>query len=108
MINRRTMLAGLAVATSATTVRAQGVSEIVYAAVPAENASGVSDRFAPFLAYLSKEIGVKVTLRIANDYAAVTEGHSAGNVQIGYHGPAPFQRTTGPHPGYPRHSQGPD
>ena len=92
MINRRTMLAGIAVATSATTVRAQGVSEIVFAAVPAENASGVSDRMAPFIAYLSKEIGVKVTLRIANDYAAVIEGQRAGNIHIGGYGPASFAR----------------
>lgn len=92
MINRRTMLAGLAVATSATTVRAQGVTELVYAAVPAENASGVSDRMAPFIAYLSKEIGVKVTLRIANDYAAVIEGQRAGNIHIGGYGPASFAR----------------
>ncbi len=92
MLNRRTMLAGLAVATSATSVRAQGVSEIVFAAVPAENASGVSDRMAPFIAYLSKEIGVKVTLRIANDYAAVIEGQRAGNIHIGGYGPASFAR----------------
>lgn len=92
MINRRTMLAGLAVATSATAVRAQGVTELVYAAVPAENASGVSDRMAPFIAYLSKEIGVKVTLRIANDYAAVIEGQRAGNIHIGGYGPASFAR----------------
>ncbi len=92
MINRRTMLASLAVATSATTVRAQGVSELVFASVPAENASGVSDRMAPFIAYLSKEIGVKVTLRIANDYAAVIEGQRAGNIHIGGYGPASFAR----------------
>lgn len=93
MIQRRTLLAGLAVGAAATTtVRAEGVSEIVYAAVPAENASGVSDRMAPFIAYLSKEIGVKVTLRIANDYAAVIEGQRAGNIHIGGYGPASFAR----------------
>ncbi len=95
MLNRRTMLAGLAAGATATTaasVRAQGVSELVYAAVPAENASGVSDRMAPFIAYLSKEIGVKVTLRIANDYAAVIEGQRAGNIHIGGYGPASFAR----------------
>jgi phosphonate transport system substrate-binding protein len=64
----------------------------VFAAVPAENAAGVADRFAPFIAYLTKEIGTKVTLRIANDYAAVIEGQRAGNVQIGYYGPASFAR----------------
>ena len=66
--------------------------EIIYATIPAENASGVADRFAPFMDYLSKTLGVKVTLRVANDYAAVIEGQRAGNIHIGYYGPASFAR----------------
>ena len=99
MIDRRTLLAGLAAgATVATSDRAQAQSwkgkypELVFAAVPAENASGVADRYAPFVEYLSKEIGTKVTLRVANDYAAVIEGQRAGNVHMGYYGPASFAR----------------
>ena len=60
--------------------------------VPAENASGVTERWTPFVAYLSKELGVKVTLRIANDYAAVIEGQRAGNIQIASYGSASFAR----------------
>ena len=48
--------------------------ELTFAVVPAENASGVNDRYAPFISYLTKELGVPVKLRIANDYAAVIEG----------------------------------
>ena len=101
MIQRRTLLAGLAAGVAATTVAARPASaqswkakypELVLAVVPAENASGVTDRFAPFIAYLSKQLGTKVTLRIANDYAAVIEGQRAGNVHIGYYGPASFAR----------------
>ena len=66
--------------------------ELTFAIVPAENASGVMDRFAPFMDYLTKAIGTKVTLRVANDYAAVIEGQRAGNVQIGYYGPASFAK----------------
>jgi phosphonate transport system substrate-binding protein len=66
--------------------------ELVYATVPAENASGVTERFAPFIAYLSKELGVKITLRIANDYAAVIEGQRAGNIHIGDYGPSSYVR----------------
>lgn len=66
--------------------------ELVFAVVPAENASSVSDRWAPFVAYLSKQLGVKVTLRIAQDYAAVIEGQKAGQIHIGSHGPASFAR----------------
>jgi phosphonate transport system substrate-binding protein len=64
--------------------------ELTFAVVPAENASGVSDRYAPFTAYLSKELGVPVKLRIANDYAAVIEGQRAGNIQIAHYGPASY------------------
>ena len=42
--------------------------------------------------YLAKELGTKVTLRIANDYAAVIEGQRAGNIHIAMHGPASYAR----------------
>jgi phosphonate transport system substrate-binding protein len=96
-INRRTLLAGLTAA--AATTRVAGAQswrgqypELVYAVVPAENATGVTDRFAPFVEYLGRELGSKVTLRVANDYAAVIEGQRAGNIHIGYYGPASFSR----------------
>jgi phosphonate transport system substrate-binding protein len=103
MIDRRTLLAGL---TAGATVAAMGTlarpaaaqswksayPELVLAVVPAENASGVNDRFAPFVAYLSRELGTKVTLRVANDYAAVIEGQRSGNIHIGSYGPAAFAR----------------
>jgi phosphonate transport system substrate-binding protein len=66
--------------------------ELVFAVIPAENAAGVTERFGPFLAYLSKQLGTKVTLRVANDYAAVIEGQRSGNIHIGYYGPASFAR----------------
>src|SRR5215510_3023979 len=66
--------------------------ELVMAVVPAENASGVSDRFAPFVDYLSKELGAKVTLRVANDYAAVIEGQRNGSIHLAFYGPASYAR----------------
>ena len=64
----------------------------MFAVVPAENASGVTDRYAPFVDTCRKELGVKVTLRIANDYAAVIEGQRAGNIHIANYGPASYAR----------------
>ena len=101
MLTRRhvlgTALAGAATAPFASAARAADdwrtqFPEIVFAVVPAENASGVTDRYAPFVEYLSKQLGVKVTLRIANDYAALIEGQRAGNIQVAYYGPASFAR----------------
>jgi phosphonate transport system substrate-binding protein len=97
--NRRTFLALAASAatfTVAGTARAQEwksrFRELTFAVVPAENASGVTERYAPLAAYWSKELGVPVKLRIANDYAAVIEGQRSGQIHIGFYGPAAFAR----------------
>jgi len=66
--------------------------ELTFAIVPAENATGVVERYAPLMDYLTKQLGVKVSLRIANDYAAVIEGQRTGSVQIASYGSASFAR----------------
>jgi phosphonate transport system substrate-binding protein len=66
--------------------------ELVFGKIPDENASGTTSRWTPLTDYLSKQLGVKVTLRIANDYAAVIEGQRAGNIHIGMYGPASYAR----------------
>jgi len=68
--------------------------ELTFGVIPDENASGTADRWTPFVNYLSKQLGTKVTLRIANDYAAVIEGQRAGNINIAYYGPASYARAT--------------
>ncbi len=96
LLHRRSLLAAAPAVAIAGTARAQSwkaqYPELVFAVVPAENASGVMDRYAPFMAYLTNAIGTKVTLRVANDYAAVIEGQKAGNVHIAYYGPASFSK----------------
>ena len=97
MINRRYLLvAAAAVICTAGTAGATDwksqYPELTFAVVPAENASGVSDRYAPYMDYLTKAIGVPVKLRLANDYAAVIEGQRAGNIQIAYYGPASYSK----------------
>ena len=97
MINRRIVIAGAAaLAFSVTAASAQDwkskYPELTFAVVPAENASGVTERWAPFISYLSKELGVKVNLRIANDYAAVIEGQRTGAIHIASYGSASFAR----------------
>ncbi len=95
-MNRRDFVAAaaIALALSAGAAHAEDwrskYKELSFAVVPAENASGVADRYAPFIAYLSKQLGVPVKLHIANDYAAVIEGQRAGNIQIAHYGPASY------------------
>jgi phosphonate transport system substrate-binding protein len=97
MITRRIVIGGvaaLALGTNSATAQEwkSKYQELTFAVVPAENASGVTERWTPFVNYLSKELGVKVTLRIANDYAAVIEGQRAGNIHIASYGSASFAR----------------
>lgn len=100
MITRRHVMgaagAAVALALSAGVAGAQAwkdkYKEIVFAKIPDENASGTTDRWTPMADYLTKALGVKVTLRIANDYAAVIEGQKAGNIHVAMYGPASYAR----------------
>ncbi|MFB9263486.1 phosphonate ABC transporter substrate-binding protein [Bradyrhizobium erythrophlei] len=96
MITRRIVLAGAAALAFIGSASAEDwkakYPEITFAVIPAENGSGVTERYTPLTTYLSKELGIKVNLRVANDYAAVIEGQRAGNIHIGYYGPASFAR----------------
>ncbi|RVU20107.1 phosphonate ABC transporter substrate-binding protein [Methylobacterium oryzihabitans] len=98
MLDRRTLLGAAALALAAFPALAQDwkakYPELTLGVIPAENASGTVDRYTPLTAYLSKEIGVPVKLRVAADYAAVIEGQRAGNIQLAFYGPASFARAT--------------
>ena len=89
-------LAAMVLASAVTTAWAQDwratYRELVFAVIPAENAEGVVGRYGPMMAHLSKELGVPVKLRIANDYAAVIEGQRSGQIHIALYGPASFAR----------------
>ena len=96
MLTRRTLagvLAALAlIAPAAAEDWKAKYPELTLGAIPVENATGTTDRYAPLTEYLSKALGVPVKLRVANDYAAVIEGQRAGNIQIAFYGPASFAR----------------
>lgn len=99
MMNRRNLLqaaAGLAalpmLATAARADWKADYPELVFATVPDENATGVEKRYEPFIQYLTKQLGVPVKLRVANDYAAVIEGQIAGNIHLALYGPSAFAR----------------
>lgn len=96
MISRRHLIAACALAATASVANAQDwkskYPELVFGVIPAENAAQVTERYKDFLEYLSKEIGVKVVLRTASDYAAVIEGQRAEQIHIAYYGPASYAR----------------
>ncbi|MDF2598519.1 MAG: phnD [Methylobacterium brachiatum] len=96
MITRRTLAAAAALSLLGLPAAAQDwkatYPELSLGVIPAENASGTADRYAPLTAYLTKALGVPVKLRVASDYAAVIEGQRAGNIQIAFYGAASLAR----------------
>lgn len=96
LIIRRALLALAASSLFAVSAQAQDwkakYPELVFATIPAENAAQVTERFGDFAAYLSREIGVPVKLRVVGDYAAVIEGQRAGQIHMAYYGPASYAR----------------
>jgi phosphonate transport system substrate-binding protein len=96
MLNRRVLLAIAATSALMSTAQAQDwkskYPELVFASIPDENAAMVTERYNDFIAYLSREIGVPVKLRIAGDYAAVIEGQRAEQIHFAYYGPASYAR----------------
>jgi phosphonate transport system substrate-binding protein len=96
MFNRRVLLALAASRALMASAQAQAwkakYPELVFASIPDENAAAVTERYSDFVAYLSREIGVPVKLRIAGDYAAVIEGQRAEQIHFAYYGPASYAR----------------
>jgi len=96
MFNRRVLLALAASSALMASAQAQDwkakYPELVFASIPDENAAMVTERYSDFVAYLSREIGVPVKLRIAGDYAAVIEGQRAEQIHFAYYGPASYAR----------------
>ena len=96
MLNRRVLLALAASSAFLSSAQAQDwkakYPELVLASIPAENAAQVTERFGPFAAYLSREIGIPVKLRVAGDYAAVIEGQRAEQIHVAFYGPASYAR----------------
>lgn len=72
---------------SADQAKSEGDDEIVFAAVPSEESSGLKQDFDPVLKMLEKETGKEVKFQQATDYAAIIEGQRAGKIDIAKYGP---------------------
>lgn len=65
---------------------------LVYAQASNENATTKTEALTPITEYLSKKLGVKVQMRVVNDYAAVIEGQRSGHIHIALHGASSYAR----------------
>ena len=66
--------------------------EISIGIVPKEYSKEAMDRWTPLITYLSKEVGLKISLKVANDYQALIESQKAGLVHVAVYSPMAFAR----------------
>jgi len=66
--------------------------ELTIGVVPKEYSKETPDRWAGLMTHLSREIGLKVSLKIANDYQALIESQRAGLIHIAVYSPLAYAR----------------
>lgn len=101
LIPRRALLAVVAVSALAVTACGQSAQtagdsgarnpdELVFAAVPSENAQTLEQAYQPVLAMLGKLTGKKIRFQSATNYAAVIEAQRTHKVDIAQYGPLSY------------------
>jgi len=66
--------------------------EVTLGIVPKEYARNSSERWSSLMAYLSREIGLKVSLKIANDYQSLIESQREGLIHLAVYSPMAYAR----------------
>lgn len=66
--------------------------ELTLGVVPREYTKDTADRWAGLVTHLSREIGLKVSLKIANDYQALIESQRAGVIHVAIYSPMAYAR----------------
>ncbi len=65
-------------------------TEITYGVIPVASSRNMSDSFGGLVNHLEKELGLKVKLQVAGDYAGVITGMQHGHIDLAYLGPKSY------------------
>lgn len=82
-----TTAVGAAAAPATTKKATTWPSKLVFAGVPAENATAQAAAWDPFVKALSKKVGIKIEQISATAYAGVIEGQVSAKVDLAMYGP---------------------
>ncbi len=76
----------------ATTVQAKETwpKQLTFGVIPIASSRNMSNSFGSLVQHLEKELGLKVKLQVAGDYAGVITGMQFGHVDIAYLGPKSY------------------
>lgn len=75
---------------SASAAQQKWPEEIVFGVIPVASSRNMSDSFGSLTSYLENELGIKVKLQVAGDYAGVITGMQHGHIDIAYLGPKSY------------------
>ncbi len=95
---RRTFLKTLGVTALVATLGAQTLSanpkawpkEVTFGVIPVAGATSIKDTFGGLAKYLEKQLGVKVKMQTASDYAGIIAAMQFKKVDIAYFGPKSY------------------
>lgn len=81
----------LATLTTASAAVKEGWPEtLTYGVIPVASSRNMSDSFGGLVQHLEKELGIKVKLQVAGDYAGVITGMQHGHIDLAYLGPKSY------------------
>ena len=64
--------------------------EITFGVIPVASSRNMSDSFGSLTDHLAKNLGIKVKLQVAGDYAGVITGMQHGHIDLAYYGPKSY------------------
>ncbi len=85
------MLITLSTLSAVSALARQGWPEtLTYGVIPVASSRNMSDSFGGLVQHLEKELGLKVKLQVAGDYAGVITGMQHGHIDLAYLGPKSY------------------
>jgi phosphonate transport system substrate-binding protein len=86
-MNRRTLIAGLALLPGFVHAQARDPQRLRVALLPDENASTIIQNAQPLRAHLERALGRQVEIVVTTDYSSMIEAMRFGRIEIAYFGP---------------------
>ncbi len=84
------LMALTAVTATSSQAKADWPDQITFGVIPVASSRNMSDSFGNLTAHLEKELGIKVKLQVAGDYAGVITGMQYNHIDIAYLGPKSY------------------
>lgn len=85
-------VATMALSLSTTTMMAQEKwpEKITFGVIPVAGSTSMKENFGPLTDYISKQLGIKVEMKLAGDYTGIITGMQHNHIDVAYLGPKSY------------------